>query len=105
MKETWSVMSVPKCLVVHVVGKKWKPKKNRSIAEAVKANVTRNAYWIKSWFVPGEGKLYCEWDAKNAESIRQVLAKTPTSSRRNLSNRRNSILSRPVQRFDRTSTL
>jgi hypothetical protein len=43
--------------------------------KALKANHTVDAYWIRSWYAREEGKIYCEFDAKNAESIRQVLAK------------------------------
>ena len=39
------------------------------------ANVTVDAYWVKSRYAREEGKLYCEWDAKDAESVRQALAK------------------------------
>ena len=43
--------------------------------KSAKANHTIDAYWIGSWYAREEGKLYCEWDAKDAESIRQVLTK------------------------------
>ncbi|MGD1995342.1 MAG: DUF4242 domain-containing protein [Anaerolineae bacterium] len=29
--------------------------------------------WIRSWVVPEEGKLYCEWEAPNADTIRASL--------------------------------
>ena len=41
----------------------------------MKANHTVDAYWIGTRYAREEGKLYCEFDAKDAESIRQVLAK------------------------------
>jgi len=44
-------------------------------AKAVKANHTVDAYWIGSRYACGEGKLYCEFDAKDTESVIQVLAK------------------------------
>ena len=43
--------------------------------KALKANHTVDAYWIGSRYAREEGKVYCEFDAKNVESIRQVLAK------------------------------
>ena len=64
-----------KYLVVHPVGKEFTAESGTPFAKAARANHTRDAYWIKSWYVQGEGKLYCEYDAKDAESIRQVLAK------------------------------
>jgi len=43
--------------------------KNRLLTHTV------DAYWIGSRYVREEGKVYCEFDAKGAESISQVLAK------------------------------
>jgi hypothetical protein len=45
------------------------------IAQAIKANVTADAYWRRSWYAPEAGALYCLWDATDAEAVRQVLAK------------------------------
>lgn len=45
------------------------------IANGVKANVTVDAYWIRSWYAREEGKLHCLWDAKDVESIRKIVAK------------------------------
>jgi len=52
-----------KFLVVHPVGK------------AVKASSTVDAYWVRSWYTREEGKFFCEWDAKDAQSIHQVMTK------------------------------
>ena len=64
-----------KFLVVHPVGKELTLEAGTPIAKAIKANLTVDAYWVKSSYAREEGKLYCEWDAKDAESIRQVMAK------------------------------
>ena len=64
-----------KFLVVHPVGKELTVEAATPFAKAVKANHTVDAYWIGTRYAREEGKLYCEWDAKDAESIRQVLAK------------------------------
>ena len=64
-----------KFLVVHPVGKEMTLEAATPIAKAVKANHTLDAYWIKSMYAREEGKLYCEWDAKDVESVRKVLAK------------------------------
>ena len=64
-----------KFLVVHPVGKELTAEAATSFAKAVKANHTVDAYWIGTRYAREEGKLYCEFDAKDAESIRQVLAK------------------------------
>jgi len=64
-----------KYLVVHPVGKELTVEAATPFAKAVKANHTVDAYWIRSRYAREEGKLYCEFDAKDVESIRQVLAK------------------------------
>jgi hypothetical protein len=64
-----------KFLVVHPVGKELTAEAATPFAKAVKANHTVDAYWTGTRYAREEGKLYCEWDAKDAESIRQVLAK------------------------------
>jgi hypothetical protein len=51
------------------------------IAKAVKANSTLDAYWISSWGQLNEQgkitKLFCEWDAKDVESINKIVSKIP----------------------------
>ena len=51
------------------------------IAKAVKAGSGADAYWIGSWLQMNEvgkiTKLFCEWDAKDAETIRGVVGKIP----------------------------
>ena len=64
-----------KYLVVHPVGKEFTAEAGTPFAKAAKTNHTVDAYWIRSWYVQEEGKLYCEYDAKDAESIRQVFDK------------------------------
>lgn len=67
---------MPKFLVVHPVGTQEVDKFVEAatpFAKAGKANLTADAYWIRSMYAQEEGKLYCEWDAKDAASIRQVL--------------------------------
>jgi len=64
-----------KFLVVHPVGKELTVEAATPFMKALKANHTVDAYWIGSRYVREKGKVYCEFDAKDAESIRQVLAK------------------------------
>ena len=64
-----------KFLVVHPIGKELTLELAAPVAKAIKANHTVDAYWIRSTYVREEGKLYCEWDAKDAESINQVINK------------------------------
>jgi len=64
-----------KYLVAHPVGKELTAEAVTPFAKAVKANHTVDAYWIGSRYAREKGKLYCEFDAKDIESIRQVLAK------------------------------
>ena len=64
-----------KFIVVHPVGKELTLEAGKPAGMAVKANVTADAYWVRSFYVRDEGNLYCEWDAKDTESIRKVLTK------------------------------
>jgi hypothetical protein len=64
-----------KFLVVHPVGKDLTLEAAAPIAKAIKANHSTDAYWVRSCYAREEGNLYCEWDAKDAGSIRDVLAK------------------------------
>ena len=62
-----------KFVVVHPVGNNMDPEAMAPVARAIKAACTTDAYWIKSTYLPEEGKLYCEWDAKDADAIRAVM--------------------------------
>lgn len=62
-----------KYLVIHNVGKDLTYELGKPFAEMVKAKHTTNAYWVKSFYIRQEGKFYCEWDAKDAASIREVI--------------------------------
>ncbi len=64
-----------KFLVVHPVGKEL-DLEDTSGGKAIKAGLTVDAYWVRSCYAREEGKLYCEWDGKDAKSIRKVLAKS-----------------------------
>ena len=55
-----------KFVVVHPVGKDMAPEAMTPVAKAIKAACTADAYWVKSTYLPEEGKLYCQWDAKDA---------------------------------------
>lgn len=66
-----------KYLAVHPLGKDLTMEAAKPLAESVKAHLTTDAYWIRSWYAREEGKLYCEWDAKDADSVQQVFNKTP----------------------------
>jgi hypothetical protein len=65
-----------KYLVIHPVGPDLTPEAGAPIGKAIKAGLTADAYWTMSEYVPEQGRLYCRWDAKDAESILQVLAQT-----------------------------
>jgi len=43
------------------------------VAKAIKANCSADAYWIRSVLVEDQGKLYCDWDAKDADAIRATM--------------------------------
>jgi hypothetical protein len=62
-----------KFMCVHPVGGNMDPDAAAPLAKAIKANSTVDAYWIRSWYAPEEGKFYCEWDAKDADAVRGVI--------------------------------
>ncbi len=66
---------MPKFILIHTPGKELTMEIAEPFAKAIKAHHTTDAYWVRSWYVREEGRLYCEWDAKNPESMREVIAK------------------------------
>jgi Nickel responsive protein SCO4226-like len=64
-----------KYLVVHPVGPDMNVEQAGPIGKVVKANCTPDAYWVRSWYTPEDGKFYCEWDAKDADAVREALTR------------------------------
>jgi hypothetical protein len=64
-----------KFIAVHPVGKEMTVEAGTPMAKAIKAHATPDAYWVSSVYLREEGKMYCEWDAKDPQAISQVLAK------------------------------
>jgi hypothetical protein len=75
---------MPKFLVIHPLPAPATMAEATSAGKAAKANSTLDAYWINSWAqLNQEGKIvkiFCQWNATNAEAIRQVLKKVPAPS-------------------------
>lgn len=72
---------MPKYFVIHPSDKKiikgmvnLPPEKNQ-LFKQLKASCTSDADWIRTWAVPDQGKIYCEWEAKDPESIREIFNK------------------------------
>jgi len=63
-----------KFVIVHPVGKDMDQEAMMPVGKAVKAASTVDAYWIRSTYLPEEGKLYCLFDARDADAIREVIA-------------------------------
>jgi hypothetical protein len=74
---------VPKFIVIHTVPKEVlkemsaTPPKEMANLIKLRSFCTFDAYWVRSWVALEQGKVYCEWDAKDAESIRKVFKKAP----------------------------
>jgi len=66
---------MPKYVLIHNIGKELTKELSEPFAKAIKANHTVDAYWVRSWYAREEGKLYCEWDAKNPACMREIIAK------------------------------
>jgi len=63
-----------KFVVLHSLPGPFDPEAATPIGKAVKACCSADAYWIRSTVVPGAGKMYCEWDAKDVGAIESALA-------------------------------
>ncbi|MFQ5906464.1 MAG: hypothetical protein ACE5JA_07820 [bacterium] len=63
-----------KFLTVHKAGKELPSGAATGIGKAFKASLSVDAYWTRSWYARDEGRLYSKWDAKDANSIRRVMA-------------------------------
>jgi hypothetical protein len=68
-------ITMAKFMVVHPIGKDLTLEAATPVAKAIKANHSIDAYWVRSSYSREEGKLYCEWNAKDAESIYSVIKK------------------------------
>jgi len=70
-----------KFLAVHTLPAPVTPEEAAPLGKKAKANVTADAYWVKSWVqLNEEGKMvriYCEWNGKDEDAVREVLDKTP----------------------------
>jgi hypothetical protein len=70
-----------KFLAIHTLPSPATAEEAAPIAKAVKANCSADAYWLGSWAQLNEQgkitKLFCQWDAKDTESIRTILRKIP----------------------------
>jgi hypothetical protein len=64
-----------KYLVVHPVGPDMSAEAAAPLGRIVKANCTADAYWVRSWYTPEQGMFYCEWDAKDADAVKDAMAR------------------------------
>ncbi|MFX0143510.1 MAG: hypothetical protein ACFE9C_05480 [Candidatus Hodarchaeota archaeon] len=70
---------MPKFLVIHPMPRnvmeamaEVPPEENKQVIE-LRSHCTADAYWIRSFGVLELEKLFCEWNAKDVESIKEVL--------------------------------
>ena len=64
-----------KFLAIHPVGSEMTLEAGTPIAKSIKAHLSADAYWRRSYYAPEAGALYCIWDATDADAILEVLAK------------------------------
>jgi hypothetical protein len=78
--------TVPKFMVIHeapsLALKEFlaTPVGQNALTIGMRQLCTFDAYWVRAWAVPEQEKFYCEWNAKDAESIRRVFEKAPQPS-------------------------
>ena len=72
---------MPKFLAMHPIPAPIALQEATPVAKAAKANSTLDAYWVRSWAQMNEEgkivKIFCEWNAANADAVLQVLKKIP----------------------------
>jgi hypothetical protein len=77
-------VGMPKFLVIHPIPTPVTFEEGAPVAKAAKANSTVDAYWVNSWAqLNNEGKIvkiFCQWNAVNAEALLPVLKKIPAPS-------------------------
>lgn len=61
-------------LTVHPVGEELTWGFTVPIRKAFDTSASIDAYWVGSWYSREEGRWYCEWNARDAESIRHIIA-------------------------------
>ena len=54
-------------------GERWTRRRRRRWRKPSRQPPLLTPIGFKSWYLPEEGKLYCEWDAKDADAIRGVM--------------------------------
>ena len=64
-----------KYLLVHPIGHEFDAEAAAPAFKAIKASLTRDAYWINSWYSSELGIAYCMWDAVDKESILEAFKK------------------------------
>lgn len=62
-----------KFLSVHSIGEELTWSTTAPFRKAFDASASIDAYWVGSWYSREEGRWYCEWNAKDAESIRRII--------------------------------
>ncbi len=73
--------AMPKFLAIHPMPTPPTVDEAAPIAKMVKAKSTADAYWVRSWAqTNAEGrieKLFCEWNAKDVDGIKNALEGVP----------------------------
>jgi len=69
---------MPRYIAIHPVDPPVEGDQVAPIAKKCKASLSTDAYWVKSWLqLTDDGKVskvFCEWDAKDADAVRQSVA-------------------------------
>jgi len=69
---------MPRYIAIHPIDPPVNGESVVPIAKSCKANLSADAYWVRSWLqLTDEGKVsrvFCEWDSKDVNSIRQSLS-------------------------------
>jgi len=71
---------MPKYIAIHNLVPAANKEDVGPVAKKAKSGLSTDAYWVKSWLkLNDKGQvdaIYCEWDAKDAQSVRDALTNT-----------------------------
>lgn len=69
---------MPRYIAIHPIDPPVNGEEVSPIAKKCKANLSTDAYWVRSWLqLTDEGKVskvFCEWDSSDADTVRRSLA-------------------------------
>jgi len=64
---------MPRFLVEHPTVEPFDPEAVTPTARAIKGACSADAYWVRTLVAPAARRMYCEWEAKDAQAVLDAL--------------------------------